>query len=66
MKNQHILSKMINISNNSRLTNEAFNEINKMSDEKIKIFFDWLKLAERETETKIHNAPVFKRCGGWF
>lgn len=52
--NIEILRKMVAISNNSQITNDAVLAIDKLPDDEQRKIIRWLELAEREQTTRIN------------
>lgn len=57
MKNPNVLTSMIRLSNNSRLTQEAFSILEKkLTDEEGLRIWEWLKWAQSTAETNLQQA----------
>ena len=54
--NDQVLRSMIQISNNSRLTQEAAQVISNLSNEDIQKILRWLQLTKRNLDINISNA----------
>lgn len=51
------LRDLINVSNNSQLTNIVFNHLNnKLDDREKRDFFEWLKIVSREKENESRSS----------